>query len=279
MSWRVCAGRVASRPATATSSGRAVLALQRAWRCYTNRQIFHYFRDMIRFREEGDPAELLRCINPKEAHMMDAAAKIHVRFRLGGSMFPPTIYYKIYTHGAVTDVNAFAPRDYTAHFQAPPVVLHNKEKAGDRVRAENRENWYRRFENNGWRPISDKILEEPDAALLSGAARTTEWHHVKTKRREEAVRQRKQKKLKWLQHMYALGKAEGGTESGDSGGGAAAVLSAGGSMAEEAEAEAELTALLQWSDSLDFDSYYQDWLTLATSAKPSWQGTGAGVAN
>ena len=46
----------------------------------------------------------------------------------------------------------------------------------------------------------------------------------------------------------------------------------------EVEGDAELNALLQWSDSLDFDSYYHDWLTLATSAKPSWEGTGTGVA-
>ena len=50
---------------------------------------------------------------------------MHVRFRLGGAVFPPTIFYKIYSHGGVTDVGTFAPRDYTAHFQPPPIKLHN----------------------------------------------------------------------------------------------------------------------------------------------------------
>ena len=44
--------------------------------------------------------------------MLDAASNCHIRFRLGGDKFPPLIYYKIFTHGGVVDVNAFAPRDY-----------------------------------------------------------------------------------------------------------------------------------------------------------------------
>ena len=58
---------------TALSLG-AVMALQRAWRSYTNKQIFRYFRDMIKFREQGDAKLLLRCINPKEAGMIDPAS-------------------------------------------------------------------------------------------------------------------------------------------------------------------------------------------------------------
>jgi len=53
-------------------------------------------------RERGDPKELLRSINPGEAHIADAASGIHVRFRLGGTVFPPLVFYKIYTHRPVT---------------------------------------------------------------------------------------------------------------------------------------------------------------------------------
>lgn len=63
---------------------------------------------------------------------MDAAAGVHVRFRLGGDQvrpltegisadelrqFPPVIYYKIFIHNSLVDVNSFAPRDYTVHKQ------------------------------------------------------------------------------------------------------------------------------------------------------------------
>lgn len=37
----------------------------------------------------------------------------HVRFRLGGFSFPPSIYFKIYTHRPLCDINSFAPRDYS----------------------------------------------------------------------------------------------------------------------------------------------------------------------
>ena len=53
-------------------------------------------------RERGDPKELLRSINPREAQLADAASGIHVRFRLGGTVFPPLVFYKIYTHRPVT---------------------------------------------------------------------------------------------------------------------------------------------------------------------------------
>eukprot|EP00002_Diphylleia_rotans_P001153 TRINITY_DN10637_c0_g1_i1.p1 TRINITY_DN10637_c0_g1~~TRINITY_DN10637_c0_g1_i1.p1 ORF type:complete len:386 (+),score=46.70 TRINITY_DN10637_c0_g1_i1:72-1229(+) len=91
----------------------AAKVIQRAWRRYCNRQIYAYYRDLIAFRNRGDPRVMLRSINPLEAQLIDAAAGIHVRFRLGGKSFPPTIYYKIFIHNSIVDVNAFAPRDYT----------------------------------------------------------------------------------------------------------------------------------------------------------------------
>ena len=62
---------------------------------------------------KGNPKELLRTINPVEASLIDRASNIHVRFRLGGETFPPLIYYKMYVHNGLCDINSFAPRDYT----------------------------------------------------------------------------------------------------------------------------------------------------------------------
>lgn len=100
--------------------------------------------------------ELLKSINPAEAGLLDAASRCHIRFRLGGTKFPPLIYYKIFSHGGVVDINAFAPRDY----------MQIKKEVGkqridvrfDKLESGNSEKKYRRYENNGWRPISDKIL-------------------------------------------------------------------------------------------------------------------------
>ena len=49
-----------------------------------DRNIYKYYRDLINFRQKGDPAVMLRIINPSEAKLIDAAAGIHVKFRLAG---------------------------------------------------------------------------------------------------------------------------------------------------------------------------------------------------
>lgn len=46
--------------------------------------VYQYYRDLLNFRQRGDPALMLRCINPAEAKLADSAAGIHVKFRLAG---------------------------------------------------------------------------------------------------------------------------------------------------------------------------------------------------
>jgi hypothetical protein len=102
-----------------------VYSVQRAWRRYTSRRIFQYYRDLIKFRNAGDPALMLRSINPREASLFDQAAGIVLRFRLGGESFPPLIYYKIFTRSPLCDVNAFAPRDYVRSKQPDAAAVNN----------------------------------------------------------------------------------------------------------------------------------------------------------
>jgi hypothetical protein len=49
-------------------------------------------------------------MNPQEYALADVASGAHIRFRLGGHKFPPTVYYKVYTHASISDINSFAPR-------------------------------------------------------------------------------------------------------------------------------------------------------------------------
>lgn len=58
--------------------------------------VFDPCRNIIDFRLGGDPRLLLRAINPGEAALFDRAAGVHLRFRLGGYTFPPSIYYKVW---------------------------------------------------------------------------------------------------------------------------------------------------------------------------------------
>jgi hypothetical protein len=95
--------------------------------------------------------QLLKSVNPGEAGILDKAAKCHIRFRLGGDKFPPLIYYKIFSHGSIIDINAFAPRDYMK-------IKKEKKKSTinikfDKDKKDKHDGWYERFENNGWRPV------------------------------------------------------------------------------------------------------------------------------
>jgi hypothetical protein len=69
----------------------AVVRIQFAWRSFCNRRIYKYFRDLIRFKLKGAPSDLLRTIIPNESDLLDRAAGVHVRFRLGSSIFPPKV--------------------------------------------------------------------------------------------------------------------------------------------------------------------------------------------
>ena len=46
--------------------------------------MYKYYKDLINFKNQGDPAVMLRCVNPKEAALLDAASGTHVKFRLAG---------------------------------------------------------------------------------------------------------------------------------------------------------------------------------------------------
>ena len=134
---------------------------------YWYRKVFVYYKNLIDFRQRGTPVTLLRSINPAEAQLAEAAAGLHVRFRLGGSVFPPLIFYKIYTHRPVTDICSFAPRDYVGErkpkprvniegdFTIPEELLECFHLGGKPSKRQD-VGWYMREDANGWRPIAER---------------------------------------------------------------------------------------------------------------------------
>ena len=62
--------------------------------------------------------------------------------------------------------------------------------------------WYERFENNGWRPISDKILTPYDPVELRTANKPKPFHFSKLKRKELTAKEKRNKKIKWLRKLY-----------------------------------------------------------------------------
>ncbi|KAJ3121872.1 hypothetical protein HK100_012198 [Physocladia obscura] len=268
----------------------AILKIQTTWKNYSAKKIFRFYRDLIKFREAGNPSMLLKYVNPKESKLIDGASGIHVRFRLGGVKFPPTIYYKIFLHNKLVDLNAFSPRDYTKHKKALPRTIFNKNRNFAEVE-DQCDGWYERRENNGWRAIIERswIEEQQDDIVTQTAAKSVRFHHLKLKRQQEIEKMRKSKKLDWMRKLYEEGKklalssnqnqilqSENSDEFPVNTVKAIQTTSEYTKLTTEedilqamAELETELEHefLLKWSEALDFDTYNHDWLQLSTTGK------------
>ena len=71
--------------------------------------------------------------------------------------FPPTIFFKIFTHRSVVDMCSFSPRDYTAMSERKMLCKDVHNNKDSRAIPIDKEKWYKRIESNGWRPLSDKV--------------------------------------------------------------------------------------------------------------------------
>ncbi|CAM9680818.1 unnamed protein product, partial [Scytosiphon promiscuus] len=264
----------ASSLSSTSLENAAAKAIQTGWRSRVSKSIYRYYRNVIDFRLGGDPRLLLRAINPGEASLFDRAAGVHVRFRLGGYTFPPSIYYKVYTHQPVADIGAFAPRAYSEDAKDTPAERWNHPPAtgfpenpqpgqirvgasyfGASVRGtgpQGTKNWYRRHENNSWRPITIKTLSSAEddpvtiatakdapARSASGSAgdggfwssggkggrlhgdgrgsggkgNCSRFHYSKVVREECRVARMKRRKRRWLASMYSAGLVEGASSA------------------------------------------------------------------
>lgn len=256
---------------------RAATAIQRAWRGYTSKRIYCYFRDLIVQRQNSDPVLLLKNLNPREAPLVDQASGLYVRFRLGGMVFPPIIYYKIYTKQAITDINAFAPRDYVKERNRSKGPRFRKKTKQEEQKfgseEELRAYWYKRWENNGWRPISDKLLLEDDPIVRETAAKKIDYHHNKLVRQVDLLKKRKRKKLLWLKKMYMNGhvKTEDPNVMQNAQDEASELMEKLLKIDETSEDvfnkdwEDDADELLDWSNGLNFEDYQDDWFIGATS--------------
>lgn len=142
----------------------------------------------------------MKSINRGEACLLDTASKCHVRFRLGGLNFPPLIYYKIFVTGTVVDIGAFAPRDYNQLKKEKKKQCINIKF--DKPEDDKHEGWYERIENNGWRPINDKILTPFDPVEIETANKPKPFHFDPTKRKALTEREKRLRKIRWLRKLY-----------------------------------------------------------------------------
>lgn len=247
------AGRISdAAPATKQKDikRRAAASIQNAWRQFCYKRVYKYFRDLILFKLKGAPSELLRNIIPSEIGLLDKAAGVHVRFRLGGHIFPPTIYFKIYTHRPLCDVNSFAPRNYMKELpfdvsqanQKDDVVIGSKNVKSGTIRVgatyfgakitttnTSGEGWYRREENNHWRSISTMIVTDAfnsnDASSVPYGLPKPEdktlkpFHYSRLVRTIDIVRDRKKRRREWMLKAYLLDAEKHHAKIDDSRGG------------------------------------------------------------
>lgn len=230
----------AAQNTAASRTYKAARAIQDSWRSYRNRRIFRFYRDLIKFREAADPRQLLRSINAPEASLVEPAAGLHIRFRLGGSSFPPILLYKVFTHRPVTDICAFGPRDYAAEAAASkptaaaatishkqPAAAPTQQPAGTSAcsstcstsnnsssRHKQRAGWYSRDDRNGWRPVIELQQQTRYGMPAAGSScsRTfsrTEW------RRHVARRSRKHSRLQLAHSKQGAGQCSRGSAAGE----------------------------------------------------------------
>ncbi|XP_068123019.1 protein MFI isoform X2 [Hyperolius riggenbachi] len=246
---------------------KAVCVIQRAFRRLLDRNVFKYFKNLVSFKSQGDPRLLLKCINPQEAEFIDAAAGVHVRFRLGGTKFPPNIYYKLFTHRPVVDMCANSPKDYTKQCmkQLLPKQIHNRSE----IPAQDRSGWYTRVENNGWRLLTLRVFDSVDEVTTADNKKRLTFSHSKLQRKQDIIKKQKQRKIDWMRKMYYEGSLHAQTTDPDT---AILVQRATQGVIQSVEQHGthgvldwEVDELLNWTNALNYDEYINAWKAVGTS--------------
>ncbi|XP_078513178.1 protein MFI [Lissotriton helveticus] len=246
---------------------KAATIIQRAWRKHIDMHVFKYYKNLINFKGKGDPRSLLKCVNPREAELIDAAAGVYVRFRLGGVTFPPNIYYKIFTHRTVVDMCANSPKDYTsqASKQTLPKQIHNRVQTPEKDFS----GWYKRVENNGWRALEIRPLNNLENFTFDDTNKKMEFHYSKLMRRQEVEKRNKQMKIQWMKKMYYEGSLHAETSEPNT---AVLIQRATQGLINSAELHGpdsvmdwEVDELLNWTNALNFEEYIGSWKKTGTS--------------
>ncbi|KAM4048314.1 protein MFI isoform 2-T2 [Anomaloglossus baeobatrachus] len=240
--------------------------------------VFRYFKNLLSFKAQGDPRLLLKCINPREAGLIDAATGVHVRFRLGGTRFPPNIYYKLFTHRPIVDMCANSPKDYTKQSvkQLLPGQIHNHGV----IPQQDRNGWYARVENNGWRLLTLRLSDRLDEVTVADNRRRIPFSHSKLQRKQEVLKKQKKRKIEWMRKMYYEGSLHAQTTEPNTAvlvqRATEGVIKSVKQHGPQAVLDWEVDELLNWTNALNYDEYISSWKAVGTS-KSSCAFTGTAL--
>ncbi|XP_025024652.1 uncharacterized protein C11orf65 homolog [Python bivittatus] len=250
----------------------AAFIIQKIWKRWLDMGVFEYYKELIGFKQYGEPSHLMKYIEPREAELLDAAAGVHIKFRLGGEKFPPSIYYKIFTHRPIVDICANSPKNYTKTATKPsPRKLQNGSFS------ESSSNWYKRIENNGWRLLSIRYWKGTDPLTVKGNTRTQEFHHSSLQRKRDMEKRKKRRKIEWLKKMYFGENLQAKTENPAT---TVLIQRATEGLISSLEKEGidkvmewEVDEMLKWTNALNYDEYVKLWKEIGTSKNSeSFQG-------
>lgn len=213
----------------------AARKIQAAYRCHMRKRKYEALANTAKRIGMMDPSHFLRSVCPEEAPYAEAGAGVHVRLRLLGGTFPPSLVYRVYTHRPVSDVNALCPRDYATE--------RGFLGAGHE---------YERVENNPWRFLQTgkEALHDGNVGNVTSKELTERYtFKLPNERRAKKQRRRQWRRIKWMAQLYsssATGNEHDMSDEGDDDG-------------EEA------SHLARWTTLLDPGAYEDAWLSLATS--------------
>lgn len=242
-----------------------------------------------------------RLASPKKSE--DCSADAFSKF----GNFPPAVYYKIYTHRPIVDLCATAPRNYTLpankvtlpkqQFNFQPANKQQEGPIGYRLPSSYNQdptsNWYQRHENNEWRAISDSQLLSSIRVIsdvkTSASKSKEKFKPTITQRRLKRHNDQKRKRIDWLAKIYFQNRGNAGTmgemdlDEEDVLADAVEDIFVISKQHEASEdnpwsychdiddeiADADIQALIEWTDCLDYDDYTNYWSHLGTAGFPS----------
>ncbi|XP_034265501.1 protein MFI [Pantherophis guttatus] len=243
---------------------KAAHIIQKTWKKWLDMGVFEYYKELIGFKQYGEPCHLMKYIEPREAEFLDAAAGVHIKFRLGGEKFPPSIYYKIFTHRPIVDLCANSPKDYAKIATKP-----NPRKLEKGSVNESTGDWYKRIENNGWRLLSIRYWKGVDSVTTKDNTKIQEFHHSPKQRKRNMAKRRKARKIEWLRKMYFGENLKVKTQNPEA---TALIQRATEGLIKSLEKEGidqvmewEVDEMLKWTNALNYDEYVKLWKEVGTS--------------
>ena len=96
---------------------KACIIIQRWFRSHYQRETFRLLKESIRLIEHTCTPDVARLLNCRDSPLLaDNSMEARIRFRFGGTHFPPFIYYKIFVEGKTVLIDGKSSSDSSPQF-------------------------------------------------------------------------------------------------------------------------------------------------------------------